>query len=203
MEKKVKLYQKLFNIQCNIKGLGKDKEGHGFEYVTPAKMLKAIRPQMDAEKLLLIPGVTKTTLTPVQYNNANGKLKKEILAQLDTTFTWVDVETGESLCIQWASMGFNGMDKGINSAHTYGERYFLMKFFHIQTDEDDMDDPNAKRYDDYDAETKSLIQIKVEKLQSLLRTKKMSNEELMKKFNLKSNDTMTEEQIDRAIEKLS
>ena len=33
----------------------------------------------------------------------------------------------------------NAWDKGLGSALTYGERYFLLKFFHIQTDYDDVD----------------------------------------------------------------
>ena len=37
--------------------------------------------------------------------------------------------------------GMNGFEKGLGSALTYAERYFLLKYFHIATDEDDIDNP--------------------------------------------------------------
>ena len=37
----------------------------------------------------------------------------------------------------------NNWDKGLGSALTYGERYFLLKFFHIATDKDDVDAPRT------------------------------------------------------------
>lgn len=38
----------------------------------------------------------------------------------------------------------NGFEKGLGSALTYAERYFLLKYFHIATDEDDIDNPERK-----------------------------------------------------------
>src|SRR5690606_6435660 len=43
--------------------------------------------------------------------------------------------------------GQNDWEKGLGSALTYGERYFLLKFFHIATDEDDIDNPDRKPED--------------------------------------------------------
>jgi hypothetical protein len=54
-------------------------------------------------------------------------------------FTWVDVETGEKDENLFAANGQNDWDKGVGSALTYAERYFLLKYFHIPTDEDDID----------------------------------------------------------------
>ena len=39
--------------------------------------------------------------------------------------------------------GQNDWDKGVGSAMTYAERYFLLKYFHIATDEDDIDNPKV------------------------------------------------------------
>ena len=55
------------------------------------------------------------------------------------------------------STGYNGFvigandsiesryEKGLGSALTYAERYFLLKYFHINTDEDDIDNPERKK----------------------------------------------------------
>jgi hypothetical protein len=59
-------------------------------------------------------------------------------------FTWVDCETGEKDENLWGAHGQNDFEKGFGSALTYGERYFLLKFFHIATDEDDIDNPERK-----------------------------------------------------------
>ena len=44
-------------------------------------------------------------------------------------FTWVDVETGEKDENLFSANGQNDWDKGVGSALTYGERYFLFKVF--------------------------------------------------------------------------
>lgn len=59
-------------------------------------------------------------------------------------FTWVDVETGEKDENLFGANGQNDWDKGVGSALTYAERYFLLKYFHIATDEDDIDNPERK-----------------------------------------------------------
>ena len=56
-------------------------------------------------------------------------------------FTWIDIETGEKDENLFGANGQNGFDKGVGSALTYAERYFLLKYFHIATDEDDIDQP--------------------------------------------------------------
>jgi hypothetical protein len=72
------------------------------------------------------------------------KPKSEILTTLIIKFTWVDVETGEIDENLFAANGQNDWDKGVGSALTYAERYFLLKFFHIATDEDDVDAPKER-----------------------------------------------------------
>ena len=62
---------------------------------------------------------------------------------LKLKFTWIDADSGETLVCHWASSGQNNWDKGLGSALTYGERYFLLKFFHVATDKDDVDAPRT------------------------------------------------------------
>jgi hypothetical protein len=80
------------------------------------------------------------------YATKNGN-KSEINSKVMMRFTWVDIETGEKDENLFGANGQNDWDKGVGSALTYGERYFLLKFFHIATDEDDIDNPDRKKED--------------------------------------------------------
>ena len=141
------IYQKLLELQKAVVGLTKDKSGNSYQYVSGDKILSIVRPKMDALGLLLIPEVEESTYTRQDYNlfdkNGNAKPKSEIFCTLRLKFTWVDADTGEKVECRWASSGMNNWDKGLGSALTYGERYFLLKFFHIATDKDDVDAPKT------------------------------------------------------------
>lgn len=142
------LFLKLLELQKAVTGLTKDKSGNSYQYVSGDKVLGIVRPTMDNLGLLLVPEVVEATFTRQDYNlydkNGNAKPKSEIFCALKLKFTWVDSETGESLVCLWASSGQNNWDKGLGSALTYGERYFLLKFFHIATDKDDVDAPKTE-----------------------------------------------------------
>jgi hypothetical protein len=154
MEKeKLNLYQKLHRIQCQVMGLGKDKDGQNFKYVSGAKVLDAIKPIMKELGLILkqeiisIDNVRQDYQTSLSQDKETkvwtGKPKSEILSKVMMKFTWVDVETGEKDENLFGANGQNDWDKGVGSAMTYAERYFLLKFFHIATDEDDIDNPKV------------------------------------------------------------
>lgn len=132
------IYKKLLEIQKRVKGLAKDKQGNSYSYVSGSKALGVIRPAMDELGVLLIPEVADATYTRQDYSTSKGQ-KSEMFVSLTMNFVWVDTESGDSISIRWASSGMNAWDKGLGSALTYGERYFLLKFFHIQTDYDDVD----------------------------------------------------------------
>lgn len=132
------IYKKLLEVQRRIAGLGKDGAGDKYQYVTGNKLLNVVRPLMDENGLLLITEVKEAEFTRQDYNTSKGQ-KSEMFCSLKMLFTWVDADTGERLPCDWASSGMNNWDKSIGSAQTYGERLFIMKFFHIATDEDDVD----------------------------------------------------------------
>ena len=132
------LLPKLAALQSSVRGLGKDTKGNSYEYVSGSKVLDAVRPRMDELGLLLVQEVEDIRNERVDYSTRNGA-KSEMFTSVSMLFTWIDAETGEKLPVRFAANGCNGWDKGLGSALTYGERYFLLKFFHIATDEDDVD----------------------------------------------------------------
>lgn len=136
------IYQKLIAVQKSVKGLGKDSSaGFGassYKYVSGSKVLDIIRPAMDEQGLLLVQEINDIQNERIDYMTSKGA-KSELLSKVMMTFTWIDAETGETLSVPFGANGMNNWDKGLGSALTYAERYFLLKFFHIATDEDDVD----------------------------------------------------------------
>jgi len=141
---KLNIYQKLLIIQRKISGLAKDKSGNNYKYVTGDKVLEHIKPLMNEHGLLLKHEVLSIDNVRQDYNTRNGS-KSEINSKVMMQFTWVDSATGEKDVNLFGANGQNDWDKGVGSALTYGERYFLLKYFHIATDEDDIDNPDLKK----------------------------------------------------------
>ena len=144
-EKKMNIYQKLHKIQSQIMGLGKDKQAQTYRYVTGDKVLENVKPLMNELGLLLKQEVLSIENTRQDYATKSNPNKSEINSKVMMRFTWVDVETGEKDENLFGANGQNDWDKGVGSALTYAERYFLLKYFHIATDEDDIDNPNRKQ----------------------------------------------------------
>lgn len=151
-ENKTNIYTKLLNIQKSVKGLSKDKQSHNYGYVTGNKLLSFIKPLMDEQGIILKQEILSIENTRQDYKiwdkwakpNPDWKPKNEILSKVMMKFTWIDCETGEKDENLFGANGQNDWEKGLGSALTYGERYFLLKFFHIATDEDDIDNPDRK-----------------------------------------------------------
>ena len=142
MEKQ-NIYQKLLVIQQKINGLGKDKSTYNYKYVTGDKVLGEIKPLMNELGLLLKQEVISINNSRQDYITKSGQ-KSEILSKVMMRFTWVDSETGEKDENLFGANGQNDWEKGLGSALTYAERYFLLKYFHIATDEDDIDNDSRK-----------------------------------------------------------
>jgi hypothetical protein len=145
------LFKKLLIIQKHINGLGKDKSTNSYRYVTGDKVLEHIKPIMNEQGIILKQEILSIENTRQDYKvgvtdqKPDGRLKSEINSKVMMKFTWVDSETGEKDENLFGANGQNDWDKGVGSALTYGERYFLLKYFHIATDEDDIDNPERKK----------------------------------------------------------
>ncbi len=142
------IYTKLLYIQQKINGLGKDKTSNNYSYVTGSKVLEYIKPLMNEKGLILKQEVLSIDNERQDYRTGIGtqyeKPKSEILSKVMMRFTWIDADTGEKDENLFGANGQNEWEKGLGSALTYAERYFLLKYFHIATDEDDIDNDQRK-----------------------------------------------------------
>lgn len=135
---KLNVLKKIHNLQKQVKGLEIDTQGHGYKYLSGAKLLGVIRPLMDEFGILLLTELLEVEYREVSYETKNGS-KTELMAMADILFTWVDIESGESIEQRWKQNAMNGWDKSVGALLTYSERYFLMKTLKIQTDSDDLE----------------------------------------------------------------
>lgn len=136
------LYRKLLELQKAVRGLLPDANGGGqrnsYKYISGSKLLGHLRPKMNELGLLLKQEVIDISNDKNDYGTTTG-MRSEMFTSIKMRFTWVDTDTGEKDENMFIANGQNGWDKGLGSALTYGERYFLLKFFHIPSDEDDVD----------------------------------------------------------------
>lgn len=136
------VYKKLHQVQKATRSLAANAEGQTgaarYNYVSGSKLLATIRPLMDSLGLMLTQEVLEITNNPITYMTRNGE-KTEMFTTCHIKFTWVDTEDGSTLENHFYANGMNAWDKGLGSCLTYAERYYLMKTFHIATDEDDID----------------------------------------------------------------
>lgn len=136
------VYKKMQQVQAATRSLAANAEGQTgaakYNYVSGAKLLGVIRPLMDKLGLILTQEVVDIKNEPITYMTRNGE-KTEMFTTAHIRFTWVDTEDGSQVVNDFFANGMNAWDKGLGSALTYAERYYLMKTFHIATDEDDVD----------------------------------------------------------------
>ena len=148
------IYKKLLEIKKKVPYLKKDKDSYSYSYTTPTAVLGTINPLLNEAGLLLITNIIESKSYEIAAPTKKDPEKREWKFDLDFIFTWVDVETGDRVDIPWKASGVNGEDKGLGSAMTYAERYFMLKQFNIPTDSDDPDGFQDKYASEIDKEEK-------------------------------------------------
>lgn len=195
------IYSKLLKVQEQVKGLGKDKKtgqgNYGYEYVTGSKLLEHIKPILNQEKLILKQEITSVEKERIDYKTKNGE-KSEMLFSVWQKFTWIDTETGEKDENSFFASGMNDWEKGLGSALTYAERYFLLKYFHIATDEDDIDNDNRKS----ETEKLAINQIQIDSIVQLITDTKTELKPFLEYFKIKELSQMTATQAVNGIKML-
>ncbi len=140
------LFQKIADVKANIDGFTKDAKSYNYSYVSGSQVLHRIRNKMIENNLLLIPKTTEENYKQIQVTRFNQKAKREItvtefVVEMKLTYIWINADKPEEqLEIPFYTVGQqDDVSKAHGTGLTYAERYFLMKFFNIPTDEDDAD----------------------------------------------------------------
>lgn len=176
------IYKKLLEVQKQIIGLGKDKKSFSYSYVTGDKVLEYVKPIMNSQGLLLKQEIIKVDRERIDYKTKSGE-KSEILYNVEFKFTWIDCDTGEKDETLFHAAGMNDWEKGLGSALTYAERYFLLKYFHIATDEDDVDNSDRKKQEEDEIKNKAVKMIlELDPKQSKTELETLTIEQLRKRY---------------------
>ena len=144
--RELNLFQKIADVKANIDGFTKDAKSYNYSYVSGSQVLHRIRNKMIENNLLLIPKTTEEKYKQIQVTRFNQKAKREItvtefVVEMKLTYVWINADKPEEqLEIPFYAVGQqDDVSKAHGTGLTYAERYFLMKFFNIPTDEDDAD----------------------------------------------------------------
>ena len=141
----MKLLEKLMQIRDELDYMQKDTAGYNYKYVSGFSMLSKIHDKMNKLNLLLYPEIVSQECEAVNILTKNGQ-KTEIVVKSLGNYIWVDTETGDELKVGWSFTGMQtDASQAVGSGLTYGERYFLLKFFNVPTDEADPDKIRSKQ----------------------------------------------------------
>lgn len=137
------LYQKLVEVRKTADGFSKDTVGYGYKYVSGNQVLGKIKDKMNELNLLLVPSTEHGEHYTYDYTTEQGKEKTDFVISGKMHYTWIDGDSPEDkLSVEWDYYGQNSdLSQAFGSALTYSERYFLLKFLGLPTDEAD---PDAK-----------------------------------------------------------
>ena len=140
------IYQKINRVQRAVDVVQKDSSGYGYTYVSQEALLPRITAQMERVGLSLIPKIVPGTvrISPYTYERkkkAETETVNQFFISAELEYTWVNNDNpSETVVVNWFMTGNQGdSSQTLGSALTYAERYFLLKFFHIATVEDDPD----------------------------------------------------------------
>src|SRR5690606_2934543 len=102
------------------------------------------------------------------YIDKKGKEKTDFIVTADMKYVWVNAENPEErIEIPWQTMGQqDDISKAFGSGLTYSERYFLLKFFGVPTDDDD---PDARDTTGKNGSTKRATDRQLDLITNLLR----------------------------------
>lgn len=151
MEIKLNLHQKLVEIRKEVTSLTKENNSDQYKYVSSSQVLHAVRAKMDELYVLLVPKIVGHELnkSAIEFYDTKDRISKRTttyFTELDMCMTWVNADDpSQTIDCPWYGQGVDiAGEKGVGKALTYGEKYFMLRFFNIPTDADDPDAPTAR-----------------------------------------------------------
>ncbi|MBQ9458305.1 MAG: ERF family protein [Oscillospiraceae bacterium] len=136
--KKQTIAEKLLEMQRRVDKVVKDGKNQSdkYDFASDENVLDTFRPIMDELGLLLIPIISGAEV----HEGATRSGTTRYMTEMHMIMRWVDAATNDTIDVPWYAQGVDlAGEKGVGKALTYGEKYFLLKFFHVATKKDDPD----------------------------------------------------------------
>lgn len=211
MAEQLNLYQKIADVKANIDGFTKDTKGYNYSYVSGSQVLHRIRNKMIEHNLLLVPKTSEENYKQIDVTRFNKKASREVtttefVVEMKLTYLWINADKPEEqLEVSFYSVGQqDDVSKAHGTALTYAERYFLMKFFNIPTDEDDADaKQKQEKYNKASSQTIGTLKKEVINFTNLIKgTKNEAPQNVVEqRFGVKNYD-LTENEAVQIINKI-
>lgn len=199
------LFQKIADVKANIDGFTKDAKSYNYSYVSGSQVLHRIRNKMIENNLLLVPKTSEENYKQIDVTRFNKKAGREItisefIVEMKLTYVWINADKPEEQFeVTFYAVGQqDDVSKAHGTALTYAERYFLMKFFNIPTDEDDAD--AKQKQERYATSSNQLKELLRQEADSFIEIAERSNatskyqEQIEKLKNMNVND-LSKQQI--------
>ena len=181
------LYKKLLEVRKGVDYLQRSSEGEKFSYVSSGDVLSSVRDKLNEMGIILEPHVVDKKVSIAEKTG-------RIFTQLDMMFVWVNVDQPEEKVeVPFYSQGVDFQERGVGKALTYAEKYFILKYFNIPTDEVDPDAYQREKLDNKMITTAQANEIYryCEKLATLRGTTKDSFVmEIKRRFSVASIETI-------------
>ncbi len=211
MSEKLNLFQKIADVKANIDGFTKDTKGYNYKYVSGSQILHKIRNKMIENNLLLVPKTSEENYQQVQVTRFNQKAKREVttsefVVEMKLTYVWINADNPEErLEVPFYSVGQqDDVSKAHGTGLTYAERYFLMKFFNIPTDEDDADAKQKRETYAPKARPEQIKDLQDKVKQAVeIGGEDATEQKVMQWLKISDYDTVTEAQINPMIKQLN
>lgn len=204
MTQEMNLFQKIADVKANIDGFTKDTKGYNYSYVSGSQVLHRIRSKMIEHNLLLVPSTTEENYKKIEVTRFNKKANREVttsefVVEMKLTYVWINADKPEEkLEVTFYSVGQqDDVSKAHGTALTYAERYFLMKFFNIPTDEDDADaKQKQEKYNKVSSKTVGVLKQEVLNFVDLMKSlgKDVTQQQAEQTFGIQDYTSMSEQQ---------
>lgn len=211
-KQELNLFQKIADVKANIDGFTKDAKSYNYSYVSGSQVLHRIRNKMIEHNLLLVPKTSDENYKQIEVTRFNKKASREVttsefVVEMKLTYLWINADKPEEqLEVSFYSVGQqDDVSKAHGTALTYAERYFLMKFFNIPTDEDDADaKQKQEKYNKASNQTVGVLKQEVLNFIDLMKSldKEVSQQQVEQKFGIQNYTSMTEQQAVNTISKI-
>ncbi len=136
MDNKNKLATKLLSIFETMGAV--EKKGYNkhqnYYYMREVDVMEALKGQLIKNKIIML-----TSSKFVDIQKKEGKDKTEFVTTVETTHTFYDTETGETLPITSVGSGYDSSDKGASKAITAAFKYGIQKTFMISDEGADIE----------------------------------------------------------------
>ena len=199
------IHQRINEAKHSMEGFIKDSKGYQYNYVSGSQVLHKLNPELYKH------GINITFKTSdAKYEAVNvvvkGKEKTEYIVSLNVHYTITNTDRIEEK-IESTIFAIGQQDdpsKALGTALTYSERYFLMKFFGLPTDEDDADARQKREVYAAKAKPEHIKNLKEKIAQAVeIGGDDATEQKVMQWLKISDYDTVTEAQINPMIKRLN